>query len=42
MHTFNPGTIPNPYQWKTPIKMNIFFGQKLHVLGVEEVKTLQI
>jgi len=41
MHKFSPGTIPNPYQLKNPIKMNIFFGKKItciHVLGVEEVK----
>jgi len=41
MHKFSPGTIPNPYQWTNPIKINIFFGEKMtcmHVLGFEEVK----
>jgi len=39
MHKFGPGTVPNPYQWKTPIKMNIFREKItcIHVLGVEEV-----
>jgi len=31
MHKFSPGTIPNPYQWKNTIKINIFFRQKSHV-----------
>jgi len=41
MHKFCPGTIPNPYQRKNPIKT--FFLEKItciHVLGFEEVNVL--
>jgi len=40
MHKFSPGTIPNPYQWKNPIKMNIFFGQKIYVYMCLALKRL--
>jgi len=38
MHKFSPGTIPNPYQWTNPIKINIFFGKKSHVYMRWELK----
>jgi len=41
-HKFSPGTIPNPYQWKNPIKMNIFFGKKSHVYMCWALKRLNI
>jgi len=40
MHKFSPGTIPNPYQWKNPIKINIFFGKKSHVYMCLALKRL--
>jgi len=36
-----PGTIPNPYQWKNPMKINIFSGQKSHVYMCLALKRLK-
>jgi len=40
MHKFSPGTIPNPYQWKNPIKINIFFRKKSHIYMCLALKRL--